>query len=119
MFPKSYRHYYYYLLTTGSREKLITSPEKEGLNVTQKLYEFHKKYYTPSSMSLSVIGNQSLDELEKIVTKIFGAITQNSDSKSEGKDFDIWDNAWGSDQLGTKTEVVGREGTEDEVDFYF
>jgi len=41
---------------TGNRETLDTIPKQKGINVRNKLLEFHEKYYSANIMSLSVLG---------------------------------------------------------------
>ena len=40
----------------GNRETLDTIPKQKGINVRNKLLEFHEKYYSANIMSLSVLG---------------------------------------------------------------
>ncbi|KAG5318579.1 IDE enzyme, partial [Pseudoatta argentina] len=56
---------------TGNRETLDTIPKQKGINVRNKLLEFHEKYYSANIMSLSVLGKESLDELENMVVDLF------------------------------------------------
>ncbi|XP_018377581.1 PREDICTED: insulin-degrading enzyme-like [Trachymyrmex cornetzi] len=55
----------------GNRETLSTIPKQKGINVRNKLLEFYEKYYSANIMSLSVLGKESLDELEKMVVNLF------------------------------------------------
>ncbi|KYN28455.1 Insulin-degrading enzyme, partial [Trachymyrmex cornetzi] len=57
--------------STGNRETLSTIPKQKGINVRNKLLEFHEKYYSANIMSLSVLGKESLDELENMVVNLF------------------------------------------------
>ncbi|KYQ54450.1 Insulin-degrading enzyme, partial [Trachymyrmex zeteki] len=56
---------------TGNRETLDTIPKQKGINVRNKLLEFYEKYYSANIMSLSVLGKESLDELENMVVNLF------------------------------------------------
>jgi secreted Zn-dependent insulinase-like peptidase len=54
---------------TGNMGTLRKSEADGGLKATrQAVIDLHKKYYRAPLMSLSVIGRESLDELEKMVT---------------------------------------------------
>ncbi len=56
---------------TGNRVTLWDSPKEIGLDVQKALVEFHEKYYSSNIMSLVIAGQQSLDELQCLVEKIF------------------------------------------------
>ncbi|XP_046427439.1 insulin-degrading enzyme isoform X1 [Neodiprion fabricii] len=70
---------------TGNKETLDVIPKKNGINVRDELLKFHKEWYSANIMSLSVLGKESLDELETLVTKLF--------SNVENLDVDVptWD----------------------------
>lgn len=59
---------------TGNFETLRDQPEKLGLNLREELIAFHKRYYSANVMKLVVLGKQSLDDLEIMVTEVFSAI---------------------------------------------
>eukprot|EP01041_Mallomonas_annulata_P008890 gene8890-18404_t len=59
---------------TGNKFTLQTRPVEQGIDVRQKLLEFHGKYYSADKMTLSVIGSQSLSELESWVRRYFSAV---------------------------------------------
>ncbi|KYN40060.1 Insulin-degrading enzyme, partial [Trachymyrmex septentrionalis] len=61
----------------GNRETLDTIPKQKGINVRNKLIEFHEKYYSANIMSLSVLGKESLDELENMVVDLFCEVRNN------------------------------------------
>ncbi|EZA60071.1 insulin-degrading enzyme isoform X2 [Ooceraea biroi] len=56
---------------TGNRETLDTIPKQAGINVRDKLLEFHEKNYSANIMSLCVLGKDTLDELEDMVVNLF------------------------------------------------
>ncbi|KAL6438860.1 hypothetical protein ACFW04_003738 [Cataglyphis niger] len=56
---------------TGNRETLDIIPKQKGINVRDRLLEFHKKYYSANIMSLCILGKESLDELENMVVDLF------------------------------------------------
>jgi len=59
---------------TGNLETLLYNPIKEGLNVSQALQNFFKKYYSSNLMSLVVLHNKPLDEMEAIIKETFSKI---------------------------------------------
>ncbi|XP_014603217.1 PREDICTED: insulin-degrading enzyme isoform X1 [Polistes canadensis] len=59
---------------TGNKETLDTIPKKKGINVREKLLEFHNKYYSANIMSLCILGKESLEELERIVVNLFSEV---------------------------------------------
>ncbi|XP_046485363.1 insulin-degrading enzyme-like [Neodiprion pinetum] len=56
---------------TGNKETLGTIPRQLDINIRDELLKFHETWYSASIMSLSVIGKESLDELEALVTTYF------------------------------------------------
>lgn len=46
----------YSKFATGSRETLDVLPKQMGINVRERLLEFHEKYYSANVMSLCVLG---------------------------------------------------------------
>jgi insulysin len=56
---------------TGSEETLKIVPERDGIDVRQELLKFHKTYYSANLMTLAVLGRESLDELQDMVTRLF------------------------------------------------
>jgi len=50
-----------------------------GVDVRKTLLEFHQQYYSANLMRVSVVGRQSLDELQRLVESKFSAI-DNSDA---------------------------------------
>ena len=59
---------------TGNKQTLDVIPKKKGINVRQKLLEFHENFYSANIMALCVLGKESLDELEEIVTELFSEV---------------------------------------------
>jgi insulysin len=49
--------------TTGNKNSLKTEPESMGIDICEKLKEYHEKNYSSNIMSLCVVGSQSLEEL--------------------------------------------------------
>ncbi|CAF4107813.1 unnamed protein product, partial [Adineta steineri] len=58
----------------GNRESLRTTPKQRGIDIRQVLLDFHKAQYSSNRMSLTVLGNQSLDELQSLVMKSFNDV---------------------------------------------
>ncbi|CAF4248358.1 unnamed protein product, partial [Adineta steineri] len=58
----------------GNSESLRTTPKQRGIDIRQVLLDFHKVQYSSNRMSLAVLGNQSLDELESLVMKSFNDV---------------------------------------------
>ncbi|CAF0866965.1 unnamed protein product [Rotaria sordida] len=55
----------------GNRESLRIIPKQRGIDIRQVLLDFYKTEYSSNRMSLAVLGNQSLDELQSLVIKSF------------------------------------------------
>lgn len=59
----------------GNWETLRDGPKLDPqVDVLQELLAFHKKYYSANLMRLVVLGRESLDELELLVTSRFSAV---------------------------------------------
>ncbi|KAL5963175.1 Nardilysin [Taenia solium] len=58
----------------GNRTSLRDKPMATGTNVYELLREFHLKYYNASLMTLAVESEDTLDDLQTMVTDIFGSI---------------------------------------------
>ncbi|CAF1172849.1 unnamed protein product [Adineta steineri] len=58
----------------GNSESLRTTPRQRGIDIRQVLLDFHKAEYSSNRMSLAVLGNQSLDELQSLVMKSFNDV---------------------------------------------
>ncbi|KAM0735141.1 Insulin-degrading enzyme [Formica fusca] len=56
---------------TGNKETLDIIPKQKGINIRDRLLEFHEKYYSANIMSLCILGKESLDELENMVVDLF------------------------------------------------
>ena len=52
----------------------MDEPLKKGIQVRDELLKFHAKYYSSNVMTLCVLGRQSVEELKRIVVKMFGDI---------------------------------------------
>ncbi|KAJ3343860.1 Insulinase (Peptidase M16) [Gonapodya sp. JEL0774] len=67
-------HHPYHKFGTGSLETLLTVPQSKGVDVRQRLFSFHRKYYSANIMKLVVVGKESLDELTAMVVEQFAAV---------------------------------------------
>lgn len=56
---------------------LETLRDREGRTVRQALIEFYETHYSASIMTLAVLGNESLDQLEALVVEKFSDIPNN------------------------------------------
>ncbi|KEP64977.1 UNVERIFIED_CONTAM: insulysin, putative [Hammondia hammondi] len=61
----------------GNRVSLQEVPKALGADVRHELLSFHKKWYSANIMTLVVLGKESLDCLQGMVEKYFGAIKDN------------------------------------------
>ena len=59
---------------TGNIDTLEKEPKAKGINVREELLKFHQTWYSSNIMSLTVLGNQTLDELEAMVTQYFSEV---------------------------------------------
>ena len=67
---------------TGNKHTLETQSKEQGMDLRQELVKFHTQYYTANLMTLSVLGNQSLSELETYVKTHFSGIPRASSTPS-------------------------------------
>ncbi|CAF1145140.1 unnamed protein product [Adineta steineri] len=58
----------------GNSESLRTTPKQRAIDIRQVLLDFYTAEYSSNRMSLTVLGNQSLDELQSIVMKSFNDV---------------------------------------------
>ncbi|XP_017891518.1 insulin-degrading enzyme isoform X2 [Ceratina calcarata] len=59
---------------SGNKDTLDTIPKRKGINVREQLLQFHKRYYSSNIMALSVLGKESLDDLESMVVELFSQV---------------------------------------------
>lgn len=59
---------------TGNKETLLDIPKKNGVDTRAELIKFHDKWYSSNIMTLSILGRESLDELEEMTLKYFADI---------------------------------------------
>ncbi|XP_045505756.1 insulin-degrading enzyme [Colias croceus] len=68
----------YHKFGTGNRETLETIPAQRGIDVRAALLDFHKRWYSANIMALVVVGRESLDDLENLITPLFSAVRDTS-----------------------------------------
>jgi len=71
----------------GDMTSLLVEPKAAGIDVIQKMKSFHKKYYSANVMSLCIVSNHSLDELEKMAVENFSTIVNNNVKIPRDRDF--------------------------------
>jgi len=86
---------------TGNLETLDTIPKSKGIEVRQELLKFHHKWYSANLMSLAVLGQESLDELEKLCVDLFSGVENRNVEGPEWKE-----HPFGEEQLQVKGYVV-------------
>ncbi|XP_031777802.1 insulin-degrading enzyme isoform X2 [Nasonia vitripennis] len=59
---------------TGSKDTLEVIPKQKNIDVRQELLNFHNTWYSANIMALSVLGKESLDDLEKMIVDMFSDI---------------------------------------------
>lgn len=64
----------------GSLESLA---DREGSPVRDELIEFYERYYSADNMRLAIMGRESLDELEALVTSIFASVPERDVTMAE------------------------------------
>ncbi|CEG49336.1 nardilysin-like protein [Plasmopara halstedii] len=64
----------YHRFSWGNKKSLQEIPKNLGIDVRSQILDFYTTFYSANIMKLVVCGENSLDELEKWVTKSFNAI---------------------------------------------
>ncbi|KAF2362602.1 Peptidase M16 N-terminal [Trinorchestia longiramus] len=59
---------------TGNKTTLFDEPNERGECVRDALLQFHKEWYSANAMGLTVLGKESLDELEEMVVELFSGV---------------------------------------------
>lgn len=86
---------------TGNKDTLDTIPKERGIQVREELLKFHKKWYSANLMSLVVLGQESLDELEKLCVGLFSEVENKNVESPEWKE-----HPFGPENLQVKGLVV-------------
>lgn len=58
----------------GNFDSLITAPKAKNIDIIKVLKEFHSKYYSANIMTLTLVSNQTLDEMEKLAKVAFSQV---------------------------------------------
>jgi insulysin len=53
---------------------LETDPNSKGIKVHQALLDFHSKHYSSNIMGISLLGKETLDELQDMVVSMFSQV---------------------------------------------
>ncbi|PAV67315.1 hypothetical protein WR25_15196 [Diploscapter pachys] len=87
---------------TGNKKTLMEDARTKGIEPREALLEFHKQWYSSNIMCLCIVGKESLDELENLVTSLnFGTIENKSVERKQ------WlDHPYQGESLGKRIEVV-------------
>ncbi len=64
----------YHKFGTGNKVTLDETPKSKGIVVRNELLKFHTQWYSSDIMGLSILGKQSLDELETLVIDQFSRV---------------------------------------------
>uniref|UniRef100_A0A1B6DGR0 Peptidase M16 C-terminal domain-containing protein n=1 Tax=Clastoptera arizonana TaxID=38151 RepID=A0A1B6DGR0_9HEMI len=86
---------------TGNKLTLDSLPKEKGINVRDELLKFHNTWYSSNIMTLSVLGKESLDELEEMTVNLFSEVKNKQVKVSE------WlDSPYGPEQLQIKGFII-------------
>ena len=59
---------------SGNLQTLLHTPQEDGVDVRAHLLDFHSDYYSANNMRVCVVGKESLEELEMMVTDKFSGV---------------------------------------------
>jgi insulysin len=68
--------------STGNLETLKTIPDQLGINLRERLLQFHQEHYSANLMTLVLYGNQSLDQLQHWAEEKFTPIVNKNLKKT-------------------------------------
>ncbi|XP_044595183.1 insulin-degrading enzyme isoform X2 [Cotesia glomerata] len=86
---------------SGHRGTLDLGPKQKGINVREALLEFHKTWYSANIMALSILGKESLDQLEKMVVDKFSPV------ENKGVEAPTWpEHPFNDNHFGKKWMIV-------------
>eukprot|EP00794_Sanderia_malayensis_P007262 gene7262-8072_t len=86
---------------TGNLLTLKTRPEQKNINPREELLKFHNDFYSANIMCFTIVGKESIEELEAMAIPLFG--------KVENKDITIKEysqHPFGEDQLQLQLNIV-------------
>lgn len=92
--------------STGDINTLKIIPESEGIEIRQKLLDFHLKYYSANEMRLAVLGKGSLDELEAMIRGNFDDVVDKGIKMPIGNEIGNGKPPILQEALGCMTKVV-------------
>lgn len=75
----------YHNFATGSTQTLWETPKIKGMDMSDELRKFYKRYYSADIMKLGMTSSHTLDELEEITTRLFSVIPNNATDVAECK----------------------------------
>jgi len=89
---------------TGNKQTLDDIPKEKGINVRERLLDFHKTYYSSNIMTLAVaVAESDLDVYERIVREEFGAVL----NKNLPADIGVSpDSPWSGEYLQRRVSMV-------------
>eukprot|EP00512_Aurantiochytrium_limacinum_P014203 CAMPEP_0171572964 /NCGR_PEP_ID=MMETSP0961-20121227/4470_1 /TAXON_ID=87120 /ORGANISM="Aurantiochytrium limacinum, Strain ATCCMYA-1381" /LENGTH=1056 /DNA_ID=CAMNT_0012127979 /DNA_START=31 /DNA_END=3198 /DNA_ORIENTATION=- len=64
----------FHKFATGDSKTLRDEPKAKGINVRERLLQFHQEHYSANRMRLVVLGRESLEQLQEWVTDLFSPI---------------------------------------------
>ncbi|VDL94006.1 unnamed protein product [Schistocephalus solidus] len=68
----------YCKFSTGNRVTLLEEPKSKNIIVRNELLKFHSTYYSANLMGVTLLGKESLDEMEAKFTPMFASIKDNN-----------------------------------------
>lgn len=85
-------------------ETLWNKPNREGISVRDALLKHHETYYIPSLMFLSILGSQSLDDLQNLVERTLSQIHSKGNTTVP---MTVWDETpYGPTQLSERIDIT-------------
>ncbi|XP_033106697.1 insulin-degrading enzyme-like [Anneissia japonica] len=91
----------YTKFNAGNKDTLQTIPLQEGINVREELLNFHSQYYSSNIMALTILGKDSLDQMESMITELFGNV------ENKSVEIPVWlDHPYGEEQLQVELNIV-------------
>lgn len=64
---------------TGNKFTLETETKRRNIDIRQQLLDFHKQHYAASQMTLTILGRESLGDLEKMINDLFQSVPNTPD----------------------------------------
>ncbi|CAD7925255.1 unnamed protein product [Amoebophrya sp. A25] len=92
--------------STGNNETLLDGPKAQNIDLRQALLDFHAKYYSANVMTLSLLGSESLDELQKTIVGKFSDVVNKDVDIPRGADIGQGKNAILSENMRTQMFVL-------------